>query len=60
MLKINDMLYFSKKWLNGGLYNAMAFEGPGNTTEKVNDLIRRLERAKEMVSQELATESQSA
>lgn len=59
ILKIKDMLYFSKKWLNGSLYNAMAFEGPSNTPEKVTDLIRRLEDAQKMVSQEIAAESQS-
>ncbi len=59
MLKINDMLYFSKKWLNGGLYNMMAFEGRDNTPQKISEQIQRLEYAKKLVSEELAAENRT-
>ena len=51
--KINDMLYFSKKWVNSNLYNLMAFEGRNLSTEKVNEHIRRLERARKIVSEKI-------
>lgn len=49
MLKIKDMLYFSKKWLTGDLYKRMAYEGSELTPERVDDLVRRLEAAKQAV-----------
>jgi len=60
MLKINDMLYFSKKWLNGDLFNSMAFEGRENDPQKTNANIQRLEQAKKLVAQELAAMQQNA
>jgi GT2 family glycosyltransferase len=53
LLKINDMLYFSRKWLNSDLYNRMAFEGRELTSEKINEYIQKLEYAKTMVSKDL-------
>lgn len=45
LLKIKDMLYFSKKWLTGELYKMMAYEGKMLSTETVNAFIRKLEHA---------------
>lgn len=28
-VKIYDQIYFFNKWLNGGIYRSLAFEGPG-------------------------------
>jgi GT2 family glycosyltransferase len=54
LLKINDMLYFSNKWLNSDLYNRLAFEGRELTEERINEHIQRLEYAKKMVSAQIA------
>jgi GT2 family glycosyltransferase len=60
LLKINDMLYFSRKWLNSDLYNSLAFEGRELTFEKINEHIHRLEYAKILVSNELLTVDSSS
>jgi GT2 family glycosyltransferase len=54
LLKIKDMLYFSKKWLNGNLYRALSFEGPQLSPEKVDDIVNRLQAAKLEVSQQIS------
>ena len=46
LLKLNDMLYFAKKWLCGGLYGQLAYEGKNYTPEIVNNIMTRLEKAK--------------
>jgi tetratricopeptide (TPR) repeat protein/GT2 family glycosyltransferase len=38
-LKINDVLYFAKKWLTGGLYKELSYEGKNLTPEVVARLI---------------------
>ena len=53
LLKIKDMLYFSKKWLTGELYKMMAFEGKTLTPDHARSLIQQLERAKEAVAKEV-------
>lgn len=52
--KINDMLYFSKKWLNSDLFKLMAFEGRDLSTEKINEHVQKLEHAKILVSRKIA------
>ncbi|MGA1826539.1 MAG: glycosyltransferase family 2 protein [bacterium] len=46
LLKLNDMLYFAKKWLCGGLYGTLAYEGTKYTPDIVNAIMARLEAAK--------------
>ena len=53
LLKIKDMLYFSKKWLTGDLYKMMAYEGKALTPEAIGSFIRQLEGAKQSVSREI-------
>ena len=44
-LKIKDMLFFSKKWLTGGLYKMMAFEGNSLSPEVIATFVKKLEHA---------------
>ena len=63
LIKINDMLYFSKKWLNGELYRMMAFEGKSLNPESTNEIIYKLENARQIVArqiQEQATQKVTA
>ena len=53
LLKIRDMLFFSKKWITGELYRLMAFEGKTLTPESAGALIQKLERARQIVSQQI-------
>ena len=53
MIKIKDMLYFSKKWVNGELYRMMAFEGKSLTPENTTQLIEKFEKARQIVAHEI-------
>ncbi len=44
-IKINDMLYFGRKWLTGGLYREMAAEGKNCTPEAIDTVMNQLARA---------------
>jgi GT2 family glycosyltransferase len=44
-LKIKDMLYFSNKWLTGGLYKELAYEGKNLSLEEMNRMISDLKRS---------------
>jgi GT2 family glycosyltransferase len=45
MLKIKDMLYFSKKWLTGRLYQEVAYEGKNFSPETAKNIVADLEQA---------------
>ncbi|UCF15771.1 MAG: tetratricopeptide repeat protein [Phycisphaerales bacterium] len=45
LLKINDMLYFGRKWLTGGLYRELAAEGENCTAEAVDMIMNQLAQA---------------
>ena len=45
LLKINDMLYFGKKWLTGGLYRELSAEGKNCTPEAVETIMNQLAEA---------------
>jgi GT2 family glycosyltransferase len=44
-LKIKDMLYFSNKWLTGGLYRELAYEGKSLDLEDMNRMISDLKQS---------------
>ncbi|MHC4626264.1 MAG: tetratricopeptide repeat protein, partial [Planctomycetota bacterium] len=44
-LKINDMLYFGKKWLSGGLYRGLSAEGKDCSPEAVEMVMNQLAEA---------------
>ena len=46
LLKINDMLYFARKWLTGQLYRELALEGPNCTPQHVNQIVHRLQQCR--------------
>jgi tetratricopeptide (TPR) repeat protein len=45
LLKINDMLYFGRKWLTGGLYRELAAEGKNCTAEAIDVIMNQLAQA---------------
>ncbi|MHC4396951.1 MAG: glycosyltransferase family 2 protein [Planctomycetota bacterium] len=45
-LKVDDMLYFGKKWLTGELYRQMAYEGKNYTSEIINNIMTLLKDVK--------------
>ncbi|MHC4568698.1 MAG: glycosyltransferase family 2 protein, partial [Planctomycetota bacterium] len=45
LLKINDMLYFGRKWLTGGLYRELAAEGDNCTPEVIDTIMNQLAQA---------------
>jgi len=46
ILKIQDMIYFAKKWLTDELYKATSYEGQNLTTRKIEEIITELEQTK--------------
>jgi len=44
-LKIKDMIYFSNKWLTGGLYKKLAYEENSLTVEEINRVVSGLRRS---------------
>jgi GT2 family glycosyltransferase len=40
-VKVRDAMYFTQKWLSGGLYRQLAFEGPQLTHIGVRETLRR-------------------
>jgi len=45
LLKLNDLLYFSKKWLTGESFREMAYEGRQLTPEIIANLVSELKKA---------------
>jgi len=39
-IKINDAIYFTKKWINGDLYRSLAFEGRYLTNQYVDECLK--------------------
>lgn len=50
MLKLKDMIYYSRKWLSGDLYKRMAWEGAQLTPQRVDELVQQLENAKQTLA----------
>lgn len=46
LLKLNDMIYFGKKWLTGDLYKKLAYDGDDFTSDKISEIMNRLENSK--------------
>lgn len=54
ILKLNDMLYFGRKWMTGGLFREMAFEGEKLSQKEVKRIINQMENLKLNQLQKLA------
>jgi GT2 family glycosyltransferase len=59
-VKLRDVLYFSRKWVSGDLYRALAYEGPQLTRTGVRMEIAQLENMLAMVERRLATTNSPA
>ena len=46
ILKLNDMIYFGKKWLTGDLYKRLACDGNEFSPRKIAETMNRLENSK--------------
>jgi hypothetical protein len=42
-VKLEDAIYFTKKWLTGDLYKSLSFEGENLTKLKINGYLQSLE-----------------
>lgn len=51
-IKINDMRYFTQKWLSGGLFQDLAYEGKNITGEAVLQYLTALQAAEAALPQE--------
>ena len=50
-LKLKDMIFFAEKWLTGGLYKSLAYEGQELSDEIVQEIIQSLHHALKMKEQ---------
>lgn len=53
LVKCRDAVYFTEKWLTGGLYRRLAFEGADLTGIDVRQWLRRLKREIEVLERRL-------
>ncbi len=51
LTKINDTLYFAAKWLNGNFFRKLAFEGDKMDRENIDQSMRELALAKQILLQ---------
>jgi len=58
ILKIKDMIYFGRKWLSGGLYKEMAYEGKNYTPEIIDNIMNQLRNAKNRLENHDYTQAQ--
>ena len=49
LIKVNDALYFARKWLSGDLYKSIAYEGPTLTRTSVRLEVENLERVQQQL-----------
>lgn len=49
-VKVDDILYFAAKWLSGGLYRHLAFEGPTLDAARVQAIVRHFEGVREQLA----------
>ena len=54
LLKLRDLRYFSKKWLNGDLYKTLAYEGAKLTPEFVDGVTVKLETVIEKMENQVS------
>jgi len=55
--KLDDMLYFSRKWLTGDLYKKMAYEGPQLTPQRISELMQQLENGLKIIDREMKAQA---
>ncbi len=53
LLKLRDLRYFSKKWLNGELYKTLAYEGDKLTPEFVGGVVAKLKTVIEQMEKQV-------
>jgi GT2 family glycosyltransferase len=51
LIKVQDLIYFAKKWLSGDLFKSLAYEGPNLTRTGVRIEIEKLEKSKMQLEQ---------
>jgi len=52
-VKLEDQLYFAKKWITGGLYKQLALEGPKLTAEYIQGILMETQKQIEALTQQL-------
>jgi len=56
-VKVDDILYFAAKWLTGGLYRHLAFEGPKLDAGRVQTIVAHFEGVREQLSRGVLPQS---
>lgn len=56
LLKAKDMLYFGEKWITGGVYRTLAFEGKNCTPENVEDMMAQLLRLRRELEESIGSD----
>ncbi len=49
-VKVDDILHFASKWLTGGLYRHLAFEGPKLDASRVQTIVAHFESVREQLA----------
>lgn len=47
LLKVKDMIYFSRKWLTGELYKHLSYEGKSYTSDMINSQVAQYEKIRD-------------
>jgi GT2 family glycosyltransferase len=59
-LKIEDMIYFGKKWLTGGLFKGLSYEGQNNTPVNVSNIMNELMETRNILQSYGSIEAQAS
>jgi tetratricopeptide (TPR) repeat protein len=60
LLKINDLLYFARKWLTGNLYKQVAYKGAECTGTQVQEEVNKFRQARSRIKELLGKQSKAA
>jgi len=59
LLKINDLLYFARKWLTGNLYKQIAYKGAECTGVQVQEEVNKFRQARSRIKELLSKQSKT-
>jgi GT2 family glycosyltransferase len=59
VIKLRDAIYFAQKWLSGGVYRTLAYEGSKLTRTEVSIELQRMQKALGAWEQVLASQVRS-
>ncbi len=60
LLKINDLLYFARKWLTGNLYKQIAYKGAECSGAQVQEQVNKFRHARSRINELLSKQNRPA